>query len=262
VTTGATARGQASRGWRVLAAALLAAALLTGPMQSESAATVCEPPENPSATDPVTELAPAVSDLPPRMEETRIRWTLWHIRVVFGGVAVLEGQVVTDDGAVSEATVDLLAREAGSQKWAPVGSATTDPETGVFSFGCLRPVATTDYRAVYDGTLYYAGSQGDRTVGVARRVPDAMEQVAPDRFRFTGSVQPRYEDRPVLLQRKSCSDCRWRTVARRDTSTLSEWRFTIDVSQIAGQQWFRVVVPPDERYVRSLSDRVWRFTRR
>jgi hypothetical protein len=261
VRTGATWRGQALRGRRVLVAALLAAALLTWPLQAESAASLCDSPGNPAATDPGTELAPAAADLPPRIEETQIRWTRWHSRVVFGGSAVLEGQVVTDDGAVSEATVDLFAREAGSQDWTRAGSATTDPETGVFSFDCLRPVATTDYRAAYDGTLYYAGSHGDRTVQVARRVPDAMEQVAPNRFRFTGSVQPRYVDRPVLLQRKSCPDCRWRTVVTRETSALSQWRFTIDVSELVGERWFRAVVPKDARYVRSLSDRVWRFTR-
>ena len=250
------------RGRRILAAALLAGALLTGPMQSESAATLCDSPGGPAATDPVTELAPEVTDVPPRLEETRIHWTRWHARLVFGGSALLEGQVVTDDGAVSEATVDLLAREAGSDRWTSMGSATSDPETGVFSFDCLRPGATTEYRAVYDGTLYYAGSQGDRTVQVARRVPDAMEQVAPYRFRFTGSVQPSYVDRPVLLQRKSCAECGWRTMVRRDTSARSAWRFTIDVSNLNGERWFRAVVPSDERYVLSPSDRVWRITNR
>ena len=40
-------------------------------------------------------------------------------------------------------------------------SATTDPETGVFSFTCLEPTLTTDYRAVYDGRHHWIWRSDD-----------------------------------------------------------------------------------------------------
>lgn len=170
--------------------------------------------------------------------------------------------MVTDSGAVPGAAVDLFARESGSREWMLVKSAMSDTETGVFSFTCLEPTRSTDYRVVYDGTIYYAGSQGDRRVLVARRVPDALTQTAPDLFRFEGSVRPSYKGRAVLLQRRACTTCRWATVERTLTTSRSGWKFTIDATTFAGQRWFRAVVPGGEDYVRSHSRHTWRITRR
>ena len=241
---------------------MIAGALLLGPMQSESAAGGCGSPGQSPATGAVTALVGDTTGVAVGVEETAIRWTRWHTRVVYGESATLAGQVVTEDGALPEATVELYAREAGSQKWEWVDSAATDPETGVFTFSCLQPTATTDYRARYEGTLLYAPSHGDREIAVARRVPDSMKRVAPGRFLFNGSVQPTYADQPVQLQRKDCSDCRWRTVASTDSTSQSRWRFTIDASRFTGSRWYRAVVPADNSYVRSYSEHVWRITRK
>lgn len=242
---------------------MLTGALLVGPVQAASVGSVCSPPGGQtSAWRPLADLVTDTTGVPTAVEETRIHWTRWNDRVSYGDSAVLEGQVVTEQGAVSEATVDLFAREAGVTGWTPVASASTDPQTGVFSFGCLRPAATTEYRADYAGVLlYYRGSESVKEVQVARLVPDTVTQVSTTRFRFDGAVRPRYSDRSVLLQRKSCSSCSWQTVARRKTTTGSRWSFTIDVSTFTGQRWYRAVVPADERFVRSYSDRVWRFSR-
>lgn len=250
------------RGRYTMALTLLAGLLLAGPMQGESAASLCGSPSPRPATQSVAALVTEGTGVPLGVEATQIRWVRWHTRVVYGDTAVLEGQVVTEDGAIPDATVDLLAREAGSDEWSPIASTSTDPDTGIFSFDCLRPRMTTEYQAVYEGTLFYKSSQDERAIGVARRVPDAMNQVASDRFRFEGLVEPGYAGRPVLLQRKDCSTCRWRTIARRDTSSRSAWWFTIDVSGFTGSRWFRAVVPADERYVLSFSARTWRLTNR
>lgn len=119
---------------------------------------------------------------------------------------------------------------------------------------------TTVYRVVYHGALLQAGSEGRRTVGVARRVSDSMTQVAANLFRFKGSVDPRYVARTVLLQRKSCSGCRWSDVARSPTSSRSAWRFAVDVSGFTGDRWYRAAVPGDDSYVRSYSARTCRLT--
>jgi hypothetical protein len=235
---------------------LLTSALLVGPAQSPAGARTCAPP--PATQRPLAALA---SSLPGAngIESTSIRWVRWHTRVVYGDMATLDGQVVTENGAIPDATVDLFVREAGSEDWRHTQSARTDPETGVFSFACLEPTVTTEYRAVYGGNLYFSSSRGDRNVGVARRVPDGMKQVAPDRFRLSGSVAPSYRQRPVMLQRRNCPTCRWHTVTRKDSTDRSRWSFTLSSSSFSGDRWFRAVVPADEQYVRSFGARVWRL---
>jgi hypothetical protein len=252
----------ARAGRRTLALVMAAALLLVGPMQSRSAAGTCAPSGGGVATRSLAGLVTESTGVPFGLNDTEIRWTRWHTRVVFGTRATLEGQVVTEDGAIPDAAVSLLARPAGSEEWETVGSATADSDTGVFSFTCLQPTRTTDYRAVYQGTILYTASEGRRKVQVARRVPDSMTQVAATRFRFQGSVEPRYAGRPLVLERKGCSSCRWSTVARTRTTSRSAWRFTIDVSGFTGDRWYRAVVPGDASYARSYSARTWRLSHR
>jgi hypothetical protein len=247
---------------QVALVALLAGLLWVGPGQAQAAAGTCVSPGGRPDPQDVTALLTESTGVSLGLTRTEIRWVRWHTRVVYGDSAVLEGQVVTQDGALPDATVDLFARQAGASDWVQVDSATSDPDTGVFSFDCLKPSMTTDYRAVYQGTLLYAGSTGERRIDVARRVPDSMTQMASERFRFAGSVAPRYADRPVLLQRKTCLRCGWKTVAGTRTTTRSAWRFTVDVSSFTGDRWFRAVVPADSSFVRSYSARSWRLRHR
>lgn len=248
---------------RAVALSVLMGLLLVGPVQSQAAARACAaPPGGGAATQALVGLVHETTGVSLGLDATKIRWTRWNTRVTYGDAAVLEGQVVTQDGAIPDARVDLLARKAGAEEWVTAGSATSDSDTGVFSFDCLRPLTTTDYRVVYQGSLLYAGSEGDRRVHVARRVADSMTQVAANRFRFGGSVEPGYASRPVLLERKDCPGCRWSSVARTGTSARSTWRFIIDASGFTGDRWYRAVVPGDESYVRSYSARTWRLTHR
>lgn len=244
------------------AAVVIVAALLVGPMhQGFAAGGLCGGPDG----QPDTPAEPVTRTLPPaslEVQDTRIHWTRWPSSVTYGDPTTLSGQVVTDDGALADATVDLLARPAGAQRWKHVDTTTTDLDTGVFTFGCLQPHRTTDYRAVYRGTVYYAGSTGDRHVPVARRVPDRMVQVASDRFRYTGSVQPRYAGRTVTLQQRRCSDCQWRTSGRTTTDGRSAWRFVVDASTFIGRRWFRAVVPADTGFIASPSQHAWGLTAR
>lgn len=230
---------------------------LTTAIPQASASACATPPSRPGPTAPVAAVSGSAS---PVASDTRIQWTSWAARVVYGQSAGLSGQVVTEDGAIADADVELYAREAGAAEWVALGSAHTDPDTGVFAFECLEPRLSTAYRVVYGGSLTYQASQARRTVQVLRRVPDAMVQVAAERFRLSGSVQPRYAERPVLLQQKECQECKWRTVQRTQTDARSRWEFTFEFPGHAGRRWFRAVVPADESYARSNGDHVWRIT--
>jgi hypothetical protein len=246
---------------RASAAVMMVVGLWMGPMQLAAAGGLCggpgEPPDN-----PVEALAPAMPPGSLEVQDTRIHWTGWPTSVIYGDLATLQGQVVTDDGALADAEVDLQARPVGSQRWQHVNTTTTDADTGVFTFGCLQPTMTTDYRAVYAGTVYYAGSQANRHVPVARRVPDSIVRVAPDRFRYSGSVRPRYAGGAVTLQQRRCPDCRWRTSSRTTSDGRSGWRFVIDASTFRGRRWFRAVVPANAGFIASPSEHAWRLIAR
>lgn len=232
------------------------AVVLTVPPASAS---TCAPePDRPGTRAPLAAIPAGVS---PAAAETRIRWTAWSLRVLVGEPALLRGQVVTDDGAIGDAEVELFARAAGASEWTASGVTRSDPETGVFAFDCLEPATTTDYRVAFAGSLTFQGSRGQRTVQVMRRVPDALRQVGAELFRLSGRVQPRYADRPVLLQQRDCRGCRWHTVARRQTDGRSRWAFSVSTSDLSGSRWLRAAVPADESFARSYGQHVWRIAR-
>jgi hypothetical protein len=80
-----------------------------------------EPPDN-----PVEALAPALPPGSLELQDTRIHWTRWPTSVTYGDLATLQGQVVVDDGALADATVDLLVRPPDSQRWQRIATTTTD----------------------------------------------------------------------------------------------------------------------------------------
>jgi hypothetical protein len=203
-------------------------------------------------------LAPEV---PVVTQETRIHWTRVTKRLPYGESATLEGQVVTDSGAVGGAAVDLYARPAGADRWELVDSTSSDPETGVFGFGCLAPERTTVYRVVHEGTALHARSLAERRVAVSRRMPDTMRQVGATRFVLEGRVAPRYRGE-VQLQRRGCDGCGWRDVARVGTRDGSAWRFLVDTASLRGELAYRATIPADRRFARSVGDHVWRITAR
>lgn len=247
--------------WMV--ASTLAAALFVVPAQAAGAgltAAACAPP--PGASRTPFSVNETLADASPGLADSRIRWTRWNSLVTYGDAAGVAGQVVAEAGAVPAASVDLYEREVGTSGWELVASTTSDPDTGVFEFGCLHPNPSTDYRAVYDGTLYYRESSAQRRIRVARAVPDQMQQVTRHILQYTGVVRPRYRRERVHLQARKCRRCSWRNVDRDMTNHGSGWSFRIDAEGFSGRRWFRATVPASDGYVRSVSERVWIITSR
>jgi hypothetical protein len=199
----------------------------------------------------------APASVPVLAAPTEIHWTRATRTVTYGADAVLEGQVVTEDGALGDARVDLYARPHGAASWSRVGSATSHAETGVFSFGCVTPERTTAYRVEYAGDGLHAASRATRTVRVARAFVEDMTQTAPTAFRLDGAVSPQYAG-PVLLEHRA-GDGRWTVVDRSRADRRSHFGFAIDVSRLRGAHEYRAVVPADDAFTRSTGGR-WRIT--
>lgn len=236
----------------VLVAGMPVAAATPAPAPSAAAARVMAP--RPVAARDVGAVPGAMA--------TRIHWTRWTRRLVYGASTVLQGQVVTEDGALPDAEVDLYARRAGARRWRLVDTAVSSSDTAVFAFAGHEPSAVTDYRVVFDGDVLYAGTEATRPVRVARRVRDVLRRLRGDRYALRGWVAPRYRHRRIVLQRQTCRRCAWSTVAAERTSGRSRWRFRLTGPTGRGTWHYRAVVPRDGRFVRSYGDHVWVLRRR
>lgn len=93
---------------------------------------------------------------------TEVHWTRRTTWLTYGARALLEGQVVTFDGALPDAEVTLYGRPVGGD-WRPLATTRTDPDTGLFVFR-PRPSRKTARRAEYGGgsALRVLLSRGDR----------------------------------------------------------------------------------------------------
>ena len=199
-----------------------------------------------------TSCVPAGSEtstpLPAGLTATELHWTRVTQRTTYGNDAVIQGQVVTSDGALGDADVHLWSRPGGGD-WTYQGTTTSNADSGVFAFGCVLPTVTTDYRVEYHGDVLHAATEATRTVRLARFVDDAMRRRGGTRFAHTGTVSPDYTG-PVLLQHRR-GEAAWVTVARRTTRD-SAWRFTVDVAGLRGRHSWRALVPPGDGFTRSL----------
>lgn len=228
-----------------LAASLLVALLVLPAPQA--AARTCAPPPGPGTATSVPVLA----------APTQIRWTRVTRWLTYGAEAIIEGQVVSEEGARGGARVDLYARPSGAGSWTHIAAATSDDESGVFSFGCVVPERTTAYRVEYAGDGLHAPSSATRTIDVARAVLDHLDPAGAARFRLTGTVSPRYAGL-VLLQHRA-GNGRWTVVDRDRADRRARFDFDIDVTRLSGAHDYRAVVPADDGYLRSPGTR-WRIT--
>lgn len=232
-----------SRAALALAAAVTALLVPVGPAAH---AVTCPP-----------QAAPSSSALPVGLVATEVRFTRVTRSTTYGGDAVVEGQVVTSDGALPDAEVHLWQRPHGG-RWSYHGSSTTDPETGVFSFCGVLPERTTDYRVEYHGDVVHAASRTDHTVKVARRLDDTMRRTGATTFAHEGEVAPAYAG-VVLLQHRAGRGP-WTTTGRQRAEG-SRWSFRVDVAGLRGRHAWRAVVPAGDGFVRS-SGGAWRITLR
>lgn len=184
---------------------------------------------------------------------TAVRWTRRSTLVTYGGKSLLEGQVVTWDGAVPDAEVTLLARRVGSSVWATVATRRTSSSTGIFRFDTHAPVRITDYRAVYRDELLYSASEATARVDVRRKISSKMTRNLDGTFTMSGAVAPRYAGKTVRLQRKTCSSCSWSTIKSATTYSTSTWRFRITPPSKPSTWYFRAYTAKDSSFVASYS---------
>lgn len=236
-----------------LTALAAAANLLTG-AAAQAETTVGYPV---SRTASVLELArpvPVVGTGDPviGVAATEVRWTRRTGWLTYGMRSLLEGQVVTVDGALPNAEVRLYARPVGWQRWNHISSRRTSTDTGLFRFGGHKPIRNTDYRVDYVPEWAYAASSGFATVKVRRKITSTVTRNTDGTFTMKGAIAPKSPGKTIRLQRKKCQKCSWSTIKSTTASRWSTWRFRFSGPR-RGTWYFRAFTPRDPRFLAGFS---------
>jgi hypothetical protein len=142
------------------------------------------------------------------------------------------------------AAVTVQRRDTPTGPWVPVASATTaeatlpNGEKHIMYSVVLTARRTAWYRAVY------AGSPDSEAIGpsasddgaavpvlvrVHRNMPIRLQQPRPGRIFLAGVVRPEYARQRVVVLRKACGTCAWRTFARPLTDGSGRYRTQLSI---------------------------------
>ncbi len=190
--------------------------------------------------------------------QSDVRWTRRTSWLVFGHRALLEGQVVTMDGALPDAPVQLFAKPYG-RSWRPIATTRTSTESGVFQF-THKPWRKTRYRVEYAGEWAYTASEAEATVNVRREITSDLKRNADSTFTMRGALAPKSPGKTVRLQRKTCQSCSWSVIKSTSASRDSTFRFRFSGPSRRGTWYFRAITPRDPAYLKSFGD-VWALRR-
>lgn len=235
----------------VLTASLATAALVTS--GHAHAGTSIGAPVSPTASAlAVTHAFPVVDSGEPviGVADTDVRWTRATTWLNYGGRAVLEGQVVTFDGALPDAVVTLFARPSGGD-WRPLASTSTDAATGLFMFR-PKPTRKTAYRVEYAGDLAYGSSANSWTVNVKRKITSGLAGNGDGTFTMRGTIAPRSAGTTVRLQRKTCASCSWSSIAETTATGDSTFKFRFAGPGKPATWQFRAYVRGDSAFLTSV----------
>ncbi|MQA63121.1 MAG: hypothetical protein GEU86_16885 [Actinophytocola sp.] len=191
---------------------------------------------------------PVISVVP-----TEVAWTRHTSWLTYGYRSLLEGQVVTVDGAVPNAAVKLYARPVGQSGWSYVATRRTSSATGIFRFDMHKPVRKTDYRVIYGPEWAYTASRAYVTVNVKRKITSTVTRNSDGTFTMTGSIAPKSAGKTVRLQRKKCGSCSYSTIKSITASSTSTYRFRFTGPTTRGTWYFRAYTPSDSGFLTSYS---------
>ncbi len=154
--------------------------------------------------------------------------------------------------AAAGVKVTLSRRPDGAGGWRHIASDRTSHTTKpTFAFR-LRALGNARYRVRFGGNHKLRASSQTTRIVVHRRVPSRIVRISDTRLRFMGHVRPAYHHGRVVLQKRDCRGCSWRSVRTGTTGARSHFRFPVSAPQV-GSWYYRAVVPGSTRFAVSRS---------
>jgi hypothetical protein len=172
-----------------------------------------------------------------------------------------DGTWFSATSADGEFTLHLERRAAGTADFTEVASLLAD-EDGVVVFDLVAEANAT-YRVRYDGQDYspeltLAPAMSAEKVSKVMRALNARDIERRGKVYLKGNVDPGWGNKPIVLQRKTCKSCGWKSYDKTRTSSTGGWKFHTPVPR-KGSWWYRAKVAGTTDFVTSYSAtlRVW-----
>jgi hypothetical protein len=170
--------------------------------------------------------------------------------ITYGGASTLTAKLTQSTGgtAVGGAKVALQQRKKGTTTWAALSTLTTS-STGVAALA-VKPVRSTEYRALYAGTTgRLSRTSATTAVLVAPRITSSWSVTSirlGSASYLRAAVSPTHAGQAVYVQRYSSGA--WRTIATVTLSSTSAISYRY-VPKVKGTYSYRVYHPADSDHV-------------
>ena len=161
---------------------------------------------------------------------------------------------------VPNATVTLQRRLRGEKGWTAIDSGKTEPAR---SKNAGWAVFTTDVVGNGRYRISFAGQGGHAASVSAPMKLRAMRDLnarlvergtgARKRVSLAGNINPGWESRQVLWQRKKCGTCHWQRISQRKASRTGGWHFRAAYPPLHRSWFYRAKVRKTDRFVASYS---------
>ena len=155
----------------------------------------------------------------------------------------------------------LERKAAGAAAFKEVGSLPVDSD-GVVIYDLVAQ-SNASYRVRYDGgtadpeTVYTPAMSAEKVSKVMRAL-NARDLERRGKVYLKGNVDPGWGNKPIVLQRKTCKSCNWKSYDKARTSSTGGWKFHTPVPR-KGSWWYRAKVAGTTNFVTSYSAtlKVW-----
>lgn len=173
--------------------------------------------------------------------------------VVYSGVTTLSGRVSGADARAVTVRLEEDSTRPYGDSYKPSGATTTTDPSGRYAFA-LKPLQNTQYRAIAHASPRVTSAA--RLVLVRTLVGAKVSDSTPVRgtlVRFSGSVFPAHDGRPVHIQKRSTTG-RFVTVARTTLRDAGAARSSYSRRiKVVRDGVYRVKVPGDGDHVNGFS---------
>lgn len=185
--------------------------------------------------------------------DTSIRFLDFDHTRRYGSLTVVRGQVATQVNgsprSLRNARVELQRKLAGSSQFTTIRRDNTGRgDHPKFRFN-LKTRSNATYKVVYAGNATYAPTNGVTVVNAYRKIKSTIEDGSG---RFHGKLSPRYANKRVHLEKRTCAACGFEQVRSQKTNGKSKFSFKVNAPN-NGQWWWRVTTAPTTQFIESSS---------
>jgi hypothetical protein len=162
------------------------------------------------------------------------------------------GRLSSNEVPQPNLTVELQRKLVGQSSYRFIADAVTDSE-GIAEF--TTPArGNARYRIAFGGAAGSLAASASEPVSLkVMRDFNAAKQTRRGKIWLRGNINPGWGRRTVVFEKKACSSCRWRVVARAKAKPTGGWRFRAGYPPLNRTWRFRARIGKSPTFVASTS---------